>query len=78
MDARRVTLDCAMVWLYNLLRALSRGPAAGAVGVLLNGKAEPFGLKFESGIAGLLSFGLFVAAFLIFSAETWAKKRAGL
>jgi hypothetical protein len=67
-----------MVWLYNLLRALARGLAAGSVGLLLNGKAEPFGLRFEAGTAVLLAFGLFFAAFVVFRIESWAKKRAGL
>ncbi len=67
-----------MTWIYNLFRAFSRGLAAGAVGLLLNGKAEPFGLKFEAETAVLLALALFVAAFLFFQAESWAKQRAGL
>ena len=67
-----------MSWLYNFFRALSRGLAAGAVGLLLNGKAEPFGVRFEANTAVLLALALFLAAFVTFELESWAKKRAGL
>jgi hypothetical protein len=67
-----------MTWFYNFLRTFSRGLAAGAVAVLLNGKAAPFGVTFEAGTALLLALGLFGAAWLTFQAESWAKVRAGL
>jgi hypothetical protein len=67
-----------MTWLYNACRALARALAAGAVGVVLNGKAEPLGVHFDGPGAVVLGGGLLVAAYLAFEAESWAKRRAGL
>lgn len=67
-----------MTWLYNAFRVLSRVSLAFAGPVLTAGKAEPFGLKFESEQATLLAVGLLVLSFLSFNAESWAKRRAGL
>jgi hypothetical protein len=67
-----------MIWLYNAFRAAARGGVAGAAGVLLNGKAEPLSMHFDGEQATLLSIGLLTLAWLMFCAESWCKKRAGL
>lgn len=67
-----------VLYLYNVCRTFARGFAAGAVSVLFNGKAEPFGVKFESESAVALSVGLALLAWLFFVAESAAKKRAGV
>jgi hypothetical protein len=67
-----------VIWLYNVCRAVARGGVAGAAGVLLNGKAEPLGMKFDGEQAALLAAGLLCAAWLVFCAESELKRRAGL
>jgi hypothetical protein len=67
-----------MMWLYNVARAVARGLAAGAVGVLLNGKAEAFGVRFDATNATLLGVALLLAAILAFQVESVLKKKCGL
>jgi hypothetical protein len=67
-----------MLYVYNILRFLSRATAAGVISTLFTGKAEPFGMKFEgpeaTGVA--ITLGIFSIGFFIF--ESAVKKKAGL
>jgi hypothetical protein len=67
-----------MLWLHNVLRQSARGLAAGSVGLLLNGKAEPFGMKFDGVEATVLATVLFIAGVLVGRMQDWLEKRANL
>lgn len=64
-----------MQWLYAATRVVSRGAIAFSGSVLTAGKAEPFGLKFESEQATLLAVALLLLSLSSFRLENWLKRQ---